>query len=191
MVPQAAPAAALEKVLGAPGTTSIRASFGNFYTAIDALSISVLAANAPYGTTYTSPLRRCSRPLYYRRQTAELWPAVSLHVCAFGSSRSIPTAASTGAPMCRSAAFPGTTFITARRIPRSGCSRLSARLGQTRSSPQTMSAPRATASVFWSSQSGHPALCLSLSQPSEVQPGTLTCGACGETRSTIPSAAAR
>ena len=45
----------LQKILGAPGTTSIRASFGTFYTAIDALSISVLAANAPYGTTYTSP----------------------------------------------------------------------------------------------------------------------------------------
>ncbi len=44
-----------EKILGSPGATSIRASFGNFYTAIDALSISVLAANAPYGTTYTSP----------------------------------------------------------------------------------------------------------------------------------------
>jgi len=45
----------LERVLGEPGATSVRASFGNFYTAIDALSISVLAANAPYGTTYTSP----------------------------------------------------------------------------------------------------------------------------------------
>ena len=45
----------LGKLLGAPGTTSIRASAGNFYTAIDALSIGVLAANAPYGTTYTSP----------------------------------------------------------------------------------------------------------------------------------------
>ena len=42
--------------MGAPGTTSVRASIGNFYTAIDALSIGVLAANAPYGTTYTSPL---------------------------------------------------------------------------------------------------------------------------------------
>ncbi len=48
--------ACLGKIVGsAPGTTSIRASLGNFYTAIDALSISVLAANAPYGTTYTSP----------------------------------------------------------------------------------------------------------------------------------------
>src|SRR5271168_8097 len=46
---------ALGRFLGAPGATSIRASFGTFYTAIDALSIGVLAANAPYGTTYTSP----------------------------------------------------------------------------------------------------------------------------------------
>src|SRR5271155_2353731 len=45
----------LGKIVGSPGTTSIRASVGNFYTAIDALSIGVLAANAPYGTTYTSP----------------------------------------------------------------------------------------------------------------------------------------
>ncbi|HTW62692.1 MAG TPA: carboxypeptidase regulatory-like domain-containing protein [Terracidiphilus sp.] len=43
------------KLLGAPGATSVRASFGMFYTAIDAAAISVLAANAPYGTTYTSP----------------------------------------------------------------------------------------------------------------------------------------
>ncbi|HEY1741956.1 MAG TPA: TonB-dependent receptor [Granulicella sp.] len=54
--PQAASGSFLEKLLGAPGATSIRASAGNFYTAIDALSIGVLAANAPYGTTYTSPL---------------------------------------------------------------------------------------------------------------------------------------
>jgi Carboxypeptidase regulatory-like domain/TonB dependent receptor len=54
--PQAASGSFLERLLGSPGTTSIRASAGNFYTAIDALSIGVLAANAPYGTTYTSPL---------------------------------------------------------------------------------------------------------------------------------------
>jgi hypothetical protein len=53
--PQGEPGSLLERVLGARGTTSIRASYGVFYTAIDAASISVLAANAPYGTTYTSP----------------------------------------------------------------------------------------------------------------------------------------
>jgi len=53
--PQAAAGSFIEKMLGSPGTTSVRASYGNFYTAIEALSIGVLAANAPYGTTYTSP----------------------------------------------------------------------------------------------------------------------------------------
>ncbi len=43
------------KYLGGPGKTSIRASYGMFYTAIEALTIGVMSANAPYGTTYTSP----------------------------------------------------------------------------------------------------------------------------------------
>ncbi len=46
---------ALAKLSGGPGKTSIRASYGMFYTAIEALTISVMSANAPYGTTYTSP----------------------------------------------------------------------------------------------------------------------------------------
>jgi hypothetical protein len=37
------------------GKTSIRASYGMFYSAIEALSIGISSANAPYGTTYTSP----------------------------------------------------------------------------------------------------------------------------------------
>jgi hypothetical protein len=45
----------LAKILGAPGKTSVRASYGMFYTAIEALTIGVMSANAPYGTTYTSP----------------------------------------------------------------------------------------------------------------------------------------
>jgi hypothetical protein len=44
----------LDKVLG-PGKTSLRAGFGMYYTSIEALTLGVLAANAPYGTTYSSP----------------------------------------------------------------------------------------------------------------------------------------
>ena len=43
------------KILGGPGKSSVRASYGMFYTAIEALTIGVMSANAPYGTTYTSP----------------------------------------------------------------------------------------------------------------------------------------
>jgi hypothetical protein len=39
---------------GSSGKTSVRASCGMFYTAIEALTIGIMSANAPYGTTYTS-----------------------------------------------------------------------------------------------------------------------------------------
>ena len=45
----------LARIVGGPGKTSVRASYGMFYTAIEALTIGVMSANAPYGTTYTSP----------------------------------------------------------------------------------------------------------------------------------------
>jgi hypothetical protein len=45
----------LAKLLGGAGKTSFRAGFGMYYTSIEALTIGVLAANAPYGTTYSSP----------------------------------------------------------------------------------------------------------------------------------------
>jgi hypothetical protein len=45
----------LSKLFGGPGKTSIRAGFGMYYTAIEALTIGILAGNAPFGTTYSSP----------------------------------------------------------------------------------------------------------------------------------------
>jgi hypothetical protein len=51
----------LGKILGGPGQASIRGGFGMYYTSIEALTIGVLAANAPYGTTYSSP----APPLFY------------------------------------------------------------------------------------------------------------------------------
>ena len=42
-------------LLGGPEKFSVHAGFGMYYTSIEALTVSVLAANAPYGTTYSSP----------------------------------------------------------------------------------------------------------------------------------------
>ena len=53
--PDAADGTLLGKILGKSGKNSIRASYGMFYTAIEAVTIGVLSANAPYGTTYSSP----------------------------------------------------------------------------------------------------------------------------------------
>ncbi len=45
----------LARILGGHGKTSVRASYGMFYTAIEGFTLGVMSANAPYGTTYTSP----------------------------------------------------------------------------------------------------------------------------------------
>ena len=53
--PDAADDTLLGKILGKSGESSIRASFGIFYTAIEAATIGVSSGNAPSGTTYSSP----------------------------------------------------------------------------------------------------------------------------------------
>jgi hypothetical protein len=45
----------LGKIVGEPGKTSIRASFGIFYAAIQGETLGLISDNAPYGFTYTSP----------------------------------------------------------------------------------------------------------------------------------------
>ena len=44
----------LEKLLGKPGSTSIRLGYGMYYTAYEGLSAGIMSANPPYGYTYTS-----------------------------------------------------------------------------------------------------------------------------------------
>jgi hypothetical protein len=42
--------------------------------------------------------------------------------------------------------------------------------------------------VIYSANPGNPALCLALSQPSAVAPGSPTCGACGEDTTYVTAA---
>jgi hypothetical protein len=180
--PRAKPGSFLEHVLGGPGATSIRASLGNFYTAIDALSIGVLAANAPYGTTYTSP----APPLFAT-------PFVS---AANGQNYGQPFPY-TFAPLDSSRSHPDASFDWSNFVPISGIPGYDIRNRAPYTEEWMLSIERqaghntvlsasyvGTAShrqrVLVESNPGDPALCLSLSQASEVQPGTLTCGANGE-----------
>jgi hypothetical protein len=180
--PQGNSGGALGKLLGSHGTTSFRASFGNFYTAIDALSISVLAANAPYGTTYSSP----APPLFAT-------PFVS---AADGHNHGQPFPYAL-APLNASRAHPDSNIDWSTYEPISGIPGYDVhnRTPYTEEwmlSIERQAGPDAVFSASYIGTSSHrqrvliepnpgnPALCLSLSQPSEVQPGTLTCGANGE-----------
>ena len=172
----------LSKLLGPPEATSIRASFGNFYTAIDALSIGVLAANAPYGTTYSSP----APPLF----------ATPFVTAATGGNNGQPFPY-TFAPLNTSRSNPDPNVNWSSYEPISGIPGYDIHNTTPYTEEWMLSIARqagpktvlsmdyvGTAShrqrVLIEPNAGNPALCLSLSQANEVMPGTLTCGPNGE-----------
>jgi Carboxypeptidase regulatory-like domain/TonB dependent receptor len=180
--PQAESGSLLEKLLGAPGTTSIRASVGNFYTAIPALSISVLAANAPYGTTYTSPAPPLfATPFVTAANGQNNGQPFPYKFAPLNSSRSNPDPDidwSTYEPI---SGIPGYDIHNRTPYTEEWALSVERQVGpKTVFSASYLGTSSHHQLVLIEPNPGNPALCLSLSQPSEVQPGTLTCGAGGE-----------
>ena len=170
------------RLFGSPGTTSIRASVGNFYTAIDALSIGVLAANAPYGTTYTSP----APPLF----------ATPFITAANGQDNGQPFPY-TFAPLHSSRRNPDanidwSTYEPISGIPGYDIHNRAPYTEEWMLSIERQAGPNTVFTASYVGNSSHrqrvliepnpgnPSLCLSLSQANEVQPGTLVCNANGE-----------
>jgi hypothetical protein len=180
--PQADAGTPLERLLGAPGSTSVRASFGMFYTAIDATSIGVLAANAPYGTTYTSPEPPLfATPFIGAGDGANNGQPFPYKFAPLDSSRSNPDVNidwSTYEPI---SGIPG--YDIHNRTPYTEEWSLSI---ERQAGPDTVLDASYIGSsthrqrVLRAENPGNPALCLSLSQPSDVMFGTLTCGPGGE-----------
>ena len=180
--PQAESGTFMEKLLGSPGTTSIRASMGNFYTAIPALSIGVLAANAPYGTTYTSPQEPLfAMPFINAADGGNNGQPFPYTFAPLNSSRSNPDPNINWSSYEPIEGIPG--FDIHNRTPYTEEWALSI---ERQAGPDTVFSASylGTSShrqlVLIEPNAGNPALCLSLSQASEVKPGTLTCGAGGE-----------
>jgi hypothetical protein len=175
-------AGALAKLLGSPGTTSVRASFGNFYTAIDALSIGVLAANAPYGTTYSSPAPPLfATPFISAADGTNNGQPFPYTFAPLNSSPSNPDPGFNWSPFEPISGIPG--YDIHNRVPYTEEWMFSI---ERQAGPETVFSASyiGTSShrqrVLVEANPGNPALCLSLSQFSEVQPGTPTCAAEGE-----------
>jgi hypothetical protein len=188
--PQAGADGLLRKLLGSPGATSIRASFGNFYTAIDALSIGVLAANAPYGTTYTSPEEPLfATPFVSASDGTNDGQPFPYAFAPLNSSKSHPDADINWATYEPISGIPG--YDIHNRTPYTEEWMLSI---ERQFGPNTVLGASyvGTSShrqrVLIEPNPGNAALCLSLSQVSEVQPGTVTCGPEGEDTVYYPNA---
>jgi hypothetical protein len=174
----------LGKILGGPGKSSFRAGFGIYYTSIEALTIGVLAANAPYGTTYSSP----APPLFYdpfitasNGQPQGQGQYFPVTFAPLNSSRSHPDPNvdwSQYEPITGIPAYP-----VSNRIPYTEQYMLSIerQLGNnTVFSASYVGNQSHRLLVLVESNPGDPALCLSLSQTNQVAPGSATCGPFGE-----------
>jgi hypothetical protein len=172
----------LRIISGAPGESSIRVSAGQFYTAIDALSIGVLAGNAPYGTTFTSPLPPLFNDPFVAASTGQNFGQPFPYALApTGASAVHPDLNVDWAAYEPISGIPG--YSTKNRIPYTEEWSLS--LERQAGAVTVLSlAYIGNASrrqrVLMESNPGDPALCLSVSQVSEVQPNTPTCGPGGE-----------
>ncbi len=172
----------LGKILGGPGKTSFRTGYGLFYTAFEGLSAGIMSANPPYGYDYTS----LAPPVF----ATPFVTAASGHDVGQRFPTTIP---SFGA----SPKNPNSSVDWSRYLPITGVPSFSNQNVPPYSESYMLSAQREIASktflsvsyvgtqahhllVLTSANPGNAALCLSLSQPSEVMPGTPTCGPFGE-----------
>jgi hypothetical protein len=172
----------LAKILGGPGNTSIRASYGMFYTAIEALTIGVMSANAPYGTTYTSPAPPLfSTPFVTASSGQNLGQYFPVTLAPLNSSARHPDANINWAQFEPITGLPN--YPTSNRIPYTEEYMLSLDRGlgaNTVFSLNYVGTQGHRLLVLDEANPGNPSLCLFLSNPANLAPGQTPCGPFGE-----------
>jgi hypothetical protein len=180
--PRVAGDGVLAKVLGGPGTTSVRASYGMFYTAIEALTIGVMSANAPYGTTYTSPAPPLfATPFITASNGQDLGQYFPVTLAPLNSSASHPDPNVDWSQFEPITGLPN--YPTTNRIPYTEEYMLSVEraLGaNTLLSVNYVGTQGHRLLVLDEANAGSPALCLALSNPNNLLPGQTPCGPFGE-----------
>jgi len=172
----------LAKILGGPGKTSIRASYGMFYTAIEALTIGVMSANAPYGTTYTSPAPPLFATPFITAATGQnLGQYFPVTLAPLNSSASHPDANINWAQFEPITGLPN--YATTNRIPYTEQYMLSLERGlgaNTVLSFNYVGSQGHRLLVLKEANPGDPSLCLFLSNPANLAPEQVPCGPFGE-----------
>jgi hypothetical protein len=190
--PQSSSNSVLARVLGSPGATSVRVSFGTFYTAINALSISVLAANAPYGVTWTSPAPPLFATPFIAAADGQNWGQPFPYALApLNASRQHPDADIDWGAYEPISGIPGYDAHNVTPYTEEWMFSIERQAGaNTILDFSYVGTESRHAPVLMEANPGNPALCLSLSEPSEVQAGSLPCGPNGENNVYVTAAGA-
>ena len=172
----------LGKLTGGPGKTSIRAGAGRFFTAVEGLTIAYPTGNPPYGLTYTSPESPVmATPFVGALTGTNFIQQFPVNVPPYNVS---PTNPDTRIDWSRYTPISGAgsvfrgnktpyTMSANLTVERQLSSNMLLSVGYTGSLSRHLLAVHSVSP-------GNPGLCLSLSQPQDVAPGTLTCGPFGE-----------
>jgi Carboxypeptidase regulatory-like domain/TonB dependent receptor len=168
----------LGKILGAPGKTSIRASYGMFYTAIEALTIGIMSANAPYGTTYTSPAPPLfATPFVTAANGQNLGQAFPVQLAPLNTSAGHPDANVDWSQFEPLTGIPN--YPTSNKIPYTEQYMISIERGfgsNTVLSASYVGNQAHHLLVLEEANPGNPALCLQLSNPANLAAGQTPCG---------------
>ena len=176
--PSAGQDSLLGKILGGPGKTSVRASYGMFYTAIEALTIGIMSANAPYGTTYTSPAPPLfATPFITAANGQNVGQYFPVQLAPLNTTASHPDASLDWSQFEPISGMP--TYPATNKIPYTGEYMLSIERAFGNNSMLSVSYVGTQAHhllVLEEANPGNPALCLQLSNPANLAPGQTPCG---------------
>ncbi len=172
----------LRKLTGGPGNSSIRAGYGRFFTAIEGQTLAFETGNAPYGLTYTSPEPPLFSDPFIGTETGTVYPQeFPVHVPPYGVSPQNPD---TNVNWSSYLPINGLdAYYSGNKNPYSENYFLSLerQLGRnTVFDASYIGSQGHHLLVLLAANPGNPALCLSLSQPSDVVAGSPTCGPFGE-----------
>jgi hypothetical protein len=180
----------LGSLTGGAGNSSIRAGYGRFFIALEGQYLAFETGNAPYGLTYNSPEPPLFENPLIGAQTGTLYP----QQFPVGAPAHVVTAANPDASVNWAAYSPINgidAYFPRNKNPYSENYFISFQRqfgANTVFDASYIGGQGHHLLVLLAANPGNPALCLSLSAPNDVAPGTPTCGPFGEnlvyTRST-------
>ncbi len=168
----------LGKLFGASGTTSLRAGYGLFYTAIEGLSAGIMSGNPPYGLTYTSTAPSLAEtPFVTASSGQDQGQRFPLQQVPYGATASHPNNAVNWAQFEPLVGIPGYSPDNVVPYTENYMASVQRRFGSgTLLTASYVGSQAHHLLALVEANPGNPALCLALSQPGAVAAGSPTCG---------------
>ena len=180
----------LSKITGGPGNMSLRAGYGIYYSVIEGNTMAIDEPQPPYGLSYTSPgpplfatpFITASNGSFNGNPFPLTFPSLNTSAknpnSSFDYSIFEPIAGMTAPPPWNTYPYNENYFLSVER-----------QFGvNTMLSVSYVGSQAHHLLLVYSANPGNPALCLALSHPSAVAPGSTTCGPFGEDTTYITAA---